>query len=99
MTKRWKLNTLPTGLARVGYDYQHRGSKLYENGVDLASVSYNNGKWNHREAGWYWACATNKELGIEHQNTCTKPVATADEAKKAAKAYINSCKGEQHGTM
>ena len=87
MTKRWRKNPMPTGLARIGAGV--RGSKLYDGDLSLASVNHSDGKWNPK--GWYWSCSSNVELGIKHQNTCDAMLDTEKEAKTAAKKYIDAC--------
>lgn len=85
MAARWKLNDKITGLARVCAG--PRGSKLFDEGKQVATVYPLGGDWSRPLAGWYWCCAG--------KNTCHEPVATAEEAKAAALAYYKAQKKDR----
>lgn len=77
-----------TGLARVCQGPRGYDAKI--NGVVVASI-YPLSVGFHEYRGWYWACAKNESLGIEHRNTYATPTNTADEAKAQCKAYLLAC--------
>lgn len=81
---RWKLNPAPTGLARVAAG--PRGSTLRDaSGVRYATVD----AIGRRDSGpWYWVAGWGS--GVPNMNTCDHPVATVEEAKDAAMAYVRA---------
>ena len=86
MAARWKMNPRVTGLARVTAG--PRGSKLYDNGKEVASISALGGGFRGPVTGWYWVCGYGDAL----INTCNSPVATAEQAKADALAYYKAKK-------
>ncbi len=85
-TLRWRKNPLPTGLARVCAGPQ--GSNLYYNGTVHVAAAYS----LHRSRNaWYWVAGwSGRDLGIAHANTCAAPVSSEAEAKDAAMAYVRA---------
>jgi len=86
MALRWKKNTCPTGLARIGYGAI--GSTLrIDCEKQVASVSAHKNPLDKKK-GWYWVAAC-QEIGIPHYNSCNdEPCATEKEAKDAAMKYV-----------
>lgn len=83
MLLRWKLHPRETGLRAVcagprGSDY-HDGKKIYAKVQAL-------GGGGRLTVGWFWVAGW--DSGIPHKNTSRTPVATADEAKAQAMAYV-----------
>lgn len=91
MTKRlrWKLKPAETGLRAVGAG--HRGYVLHDGEIEYAHVNPNGGGWRTAQKGWYWVTYGPVPL----MNTCCSPVASADDAKKAARAYVDAFLKEQ----
>jgi hypothetical protein len=61
---------------------------------ELASVSGIRAGGHHGDiCAWMWSCGSNADLGIEWHNTAASKelVATPEEAKAQAEAYIRSC--------
>lgn len=81
---RWKKNTPPRGLARVGYGAI--GSKLTDGILEYASV--NELKGRNRSGGWYWVALKSEK--VTYKNTCDEPCATEADAKIEAAAYIHA---------
>lgn len=77
---RWKLDPRETGLNRVAAG--PRGSTLR----DTAKKRYAAVCFSRRAGGWFWVAGW--ESGVPHRNTSDAPVATVDEAKAAAMAYV-----------
>lgn len=75
---RWKLNPEQKGLSRI--DCLPRGSKLTDGEKTYATIRA------LREGGWYWVAGWDSD--VPYKNTCDDPSATADDAKKAAMAYV-----------
>ena len=88
MKVRWKNKPKITGLAAVCADPE--GSDLHDGKTVFAYTNYISGKF-HDVQGWYWVSPSNNDLGIELRNSHLEPVATQQEAKDQAKAYIDSC--------
>lgn len=81
---RWKMEPREAGLRAVGAG--PRGH-VYHDGEKLYAVVYAlGGSWAMPQRGWYWVAGW--ESDVPYKNTCDKPVATADEAKAAAAAYV-----------
>lgn len=82
MRLRWKLDAPETGLRRIvarpRTSWLHDGEKRY------ACVS--EVRQTHQTTWWYWVAGWDSD--VPHMNTCSHPVATADEAKQAAMAYV-----------
>lgn len=79
---RWKKNTPPRGLARVGYG--PIGSKLTDGVTEYASV---NAKKHPRDSsGWYWVAMS----PLPWKNTCDTPCETESQAKKEAQEYVRA---------
>ena len=89
MAKRWRKDKRPSGLAGVAFTGK-LGSELSDGDVCLASVNYSEGKFGNT-VGWFWSCASNPSLGIKHRNTANDKVDTEEEAKRQARAYIDTC--------
>jgi hypothetical protein len=82
MALRWKKNPKPIGLMSIGAG--PRGSKLRDGEVEYASIAP---CWeNHKVVGWFWVALSSG--GIPYKNTCDEPVATEDDAKRDAMAYV-----------
>lgn len=75
---RWKKNPAPTGLMAVGSG--PRGSKLHDGEKKYASVCAD------RQERWYWVAGWDSD--VPYMNTCDSSVATEDEAKSQALAYV-----------
>jgi hypothetical protein len=86
MAARWKLNPHETGLRRVGAG--PRGSKLFDDGKEVASVSALGGGFCGPVTGWMWVCR--HAGGVK--NTWNEPAATAEEAKRQAMAFYKKIK-------
>ncbi len=80
MALRWRRNPPERGLARVGA--APRGHRLYDDGVEVATVAPLGGGWKQPLKGWFWYC--------KGKNTCNEPVATVDEAKSAALVHYKA---------
>jgi len=81
---RWKKQPPERGLRAVvaaprGYELTD-GTKHYAT-VSALSVGF------HRYSDWYWV-ARNDERGVPLRNTCHEPVATVEQAKADAMAYV-----------
>lgn len=81
---RWKLDPQETGLRRIMAG--QRGSTLRdEAGVRYATVAT---VGRHHSAPWYWVAGW--QTCVPHMNTANEPVATVEEAKAAAVAYVRA---------
>lgn len=91
MTKRlrWKLKPAETGLSAVGAP--PRGYVLHDGEIEYAHVNPNGGGWRSAQNGWYWVSYGPVPL----MNTYGSPVSSADDAKKAARAYVDAFLKEQ----
>lgn len=79
---RWKLDPRAKGLRAVCAG--PRGSTLRDaDGVRYATVSH---LYSQCAGGWFWVAGWGSS--VPHKNTCNEPVATADQAKAAAMAYV-----------
>ena len=82
---RWKMEPRETGLRSIGAG--PRGSILHDgSGDSLVSVVPDGGGCRGPLIGWFWVCSQRDWL--PYANTYKTPVATADEAKAAAMAYV-----------
>lgn len=75
---RWKLQPRETGLRAIGAG--PRGSELHDGEKRFAVVSPTDGD------KWYWVAGWSS--GLPHKNTWQTPVATVEEAKAQAMAYV-----------
>lgn len=82
---RWKRRPAETGLAAVGAP--PRGWGLHDGENEYAAVYPNGGGWQRKQKGWYWCASGN---GIDHRNTCDRPVETPEQAKAEAMAYVKA---------
>jgi len=82
---RWRKEKAPTGLARICSGPQ--GYELTENGIEYASVSAFQVRWQVYE-GWYWLADAEN---VPYKNTCWNPVETEEQAKADAMAYVKQC--------
>ncbi len=80
---RWKLKPAPEGLKAVGAG--PRGSILHDGEKRYATVSAD------RKGGWYWVAGWDSD--VPYNNSCNTPVASADEAKAQALAYVKQNMG------
>ena len=80
---RWKKDSRETGLKSIGAG--PRGSKYHDGVKQYASVSAIGGGWRPFE-GWHWVAGWDSD--IPYYNSCRNPLATEEEAKKAAEAYV-----------
>lgn len=64
-----------------------RGCYLHDGATTYARVSALGSNWRGPLKGWYWVASVD---GIPYVNTFNQPVATEQEAKDAAMAYIKS---------
>lgn len=78
---RWRKKPPPSGLLAMVAQPSH---ELRLGDVVLARAT------KLRQGGWYWV-ARDDDRGIALTNTCDEPVATAEEAKAAAMAYVKKC--------
>ncbi len=76
---RWKLKPAETGLRAVGAG--PRGSILHDGEKTYAQVSSSRGG-----AEWYWVAGWDSD--VPYMNTCNSTVASAEEAKAQAMAYV-----------
>lgn len=83
---RWKRHPRKTGLRSIGA--APRGWDLHDGANDYATVFPNGGDWIRKQNGWYWV-ALGRE-GVPYKNTRYAPVATPEEAKAAAMAYVKA---------
>ena len=80
---RWKKCPKEKGLARIGAgslvaSELHDGTKVY------AMVCPVGGNWRSPFVGWYWY-----SIGLpNNQNTCKSPTTDEEEAKEAAKLWV-----------
>lgn len=89
---RWKKEEPERGLRAV---IAHpRGSSLHDGTTEYASVSAS----NRRGDQWYWVARCDAK-GVPLKNTCVSPVATEQEAKVAALAYVRECLSAAARTM
>lgn len=84
MKLTWKRDPHPTGLASVGAG--PRGSKLHDGEKTYATTSAIGGSWRGPLRGWYWVAGWDGDF--PSFNSYQTPLATEDEAKKAARAYV-----------
>lgn len=75
---RWKLKAAPTGLMAMVSG--PRGSMLHDGEITYATVSAD------RKGGWFWVAGWDSD--VPYMNTCASPVASVDEAKAEALAYV-----------
>ena len=80
---RWKKEPSETGLRAVGQ--APRGYRYHDGEKQYATVSPLGGGWRPM-LGWYWVAGWSS--GVPHMNTCNNPVATPEEAKEQAEAYV-----------
>lgn len=81
---RWKKDPRPTGLAGIAAPPSSHW--LRDGEIKLACVSPSG---RSASGTWYWVAGWDgRELGVSHRNTCDKPVATVEEAKDQAMAYV-----------
>lgn len=80
---RWKKEPSETGLRAVGQG--PRGYRYHDGEKQYASVSPLGGGWRPMR-GWYWVAGWDSD--VPHKNTCNEPVATPEEAKEQAAAYV-----------
>jgi hypothetical protein len=79
---RWKREPRPTGLLAVGAGPQ--GSAYHDGEKEYARTYPNGGNWQRAQEGWYWTA----RIGDDFINTCRAPVATEDDAKAHAAAWV-----------
>lgn len=91
MKLRWKLNPRETGLRAIGAG--PRGSRLHDGEKTYATVSAL--RHRHETTGWFWVAGWDSD--VPYMNTCNAPVATADDAKAAAMAYVKKHLAQQEG--
>jgi len=85
----FKLRPRETGLRAVGAG--PRASEIRLDGRQIGSVSAVGGGWRGPIKGWMWVVYGGEPLpDSPFVNTSHRLVATADEAKRAAKAWILS---------
>lgn len=89
---RWRKNPRERGLSAIGAGPP--GSSLYDaNGTRFATASaFRSGSTTK---GWYWVAGW--ESGIPHKNTYASLVATEDDAKRDAIAYVRACLAKAEG--
>lgn len=87
---RWKRKQRPKGL--LGMTAGEMGSDLHD-GVNKYATTY---KHKHKD-GWYWV-ARCEERGVAWVNTCEKKLATEEEAKEQAMAYVKEQLAKAGGT-
>lgn len=85
MTLRWKKEPAETGLLAVGVNSKKRSSKLHDGTTLYATVYANDYSYfNNGKPGWYWVAFGS----VPYKNTCKELLATEQEAKAAAMAYV-----------
>ncbi|MCY0910913.1 hypothetical protein [Massilia antarctica] len=82
MKLRWKKEPKATGLSAIGAG--PRGSSLHDGEKCYAMVWAQ--RRNYQVTGWYWVAGW--DSNVPHLNTHSEPVATEEEAKAAAMAYV-----------
>lgn len=80
---RWKKDAAKTGLASIGAG--PRGSEYHDGEQKYASVCPLGGGLRLFR-GWFWV--TGWGSCVPYVNTCDAPVATEQEAKEQAEAYV-----------
>ena len=83
----WRKQPNESGLARVGQG--PRGAVLKVDGEDVGRVCANSVGFNEYR-GWYWTAVDNAGR-VPLKNTCDKPVAALDDAKRQCEAYVRKC--------
>lgn len=83
---RWKKQPQATGLRSIGAG--PRGSTFHDGEKKYATVSALGGGGRRPTIGWYWVAGW--DSGIPLKNTCNFPVASEEEAKKEAEAYVSA---------
>lgn len=83
---RWRRESRETGLRAVVQG--ERGYELWYGDERVASASPY-GRYRP-EQGYYWSAPSNERLGIALKNTASQPVATIEEAKEQAMAYVRA---------
>lgn len=76
---RWTLKPAKTGLSAIGAG--PRGSILHD-----GQKTYAHACSNRSGTEWYWVAGWDSD--VPYMNTCNDPVASADEAKTQAMAYV-----------
>jgi hypothetical protein len=79
---RWKMAPRETGLRAIGA--LPRSHWLRDGDKRFACVS----PIDRSGSAWYWVAGWGS--GVPHNNTCDDPVATIEDAKKAAFAYVKA---------
>lgn len=86
MRLTWKKDKPDRGLAGIGRGTP-KGSTLNSGGVAYAHVDeVGKSIFDRNKVGWYWSAPSNGDIPLK--NTYSNPVATEEEAKATAKAYI-----------
>lgn len=80
---RWRKDPAETGLRAVGNVTRSSTLRL-DGAIKCASVDASLHRYS--VVGWYWVAGWG--CGIPTVNTCREPVATEQEAKDAALAYV-----------
>ncbi len=76
--RRWKQGPKETGM--MSGTAGLRSTELHDGAQRYAVVS------PLRSGQWYWVAGWSS--GVPHKNTCNEPVATVEEAKAQALAYV-----------
>lgn len=85
----WSKEPHSTGLARIGEG--PRGYYIKIDGENVGSV--NPVCKDYVVIKWYWAVGSYEQFNMKHRNGVAEKIyfQTADEAKKACRAYIDQC--------
>lgn len=83
---RWKRDTKPTGLARIGAP--PAGSTLFDGEVRFAVTMASSVRAGAPANRWYWVAGWRSP--VPHHNTADAPCATEAEAKLQAMAYVRA---------
>lgn len=81
---------------RVRRGGQPQGAVLRCDGKDVGHAGASRTGWDSW-SGWYWAVATDAELGVQHRNTAHAPAETLEQAKAECLAYVRKCMARKAG--